>query len=174
MPAITDEKPRFRVDDKVAFTFGTRRVKGFIVEDRGPLGVNGRRIYGVRLDMDPFDSVFLELPEDALELSPEPDTPLSDVEIADYLASGGLLLMLHSGPNDSTPRVWLRRDNLGNVTHTFVEERGLVGGAVPPVLAFVDDKVFTGKREEAKRFIMSFGLSDDEADSVIDRIGTRP
>ncbi|REJ86347.1 MAG: hypothetical protein DWQ34_03885 [Planctomycetota bacterium] len=174
MSTIASAKPKFHVNDKVAFTFGMRRVKGFVVEDRGPLGVGGRRIYRVRLDMDPFDSMYFELPEDDLVEAPEPEPPLTNEEIAEYLARGGLLLMLRSQQCDQTPRVWLKRNNLGNVTHTFVEERGLAGGAALPQAAFADKKVIAGKRAEAKRFIMSFGLSEDEANAVIDEIGTKP
>ena len=174
MPPATRINPRFRVHDKVEFTFGTRRVKGFVEEDRGPLGVGGRRIYRVRLDMDPYDSMYFELSEDDLEASPEPDSPLTKEEVCDYLQTGGLMLMLRSGPDDRSPQVWLRRDNLGNVTHTHVKDRGLVGGATPPVFAFSDSKVCEGKRHEVAKFIMSFGLSEDEANAVIDEIGTKP
>lgn len=175
MPTLSQtKKPKFRVGDKVAFTFGTRRVKGVIVEDRGPLGVGGRRIYGVRLDMDPYDPMFFELPEEELELSQEPERPLTKDEVRQYLADGGLLLMMHGDLNGSLPRVWLRRDNLGNVTHTFVEERGMVGGAAPPAEAIVHGRIRAGSRERVAEFITSFGLSERDADAVIDAIGTKP
>ena len=39
--------PRFHVGDWVKFDYGPRKVSAKIVEDRGPLGLHGRRIYRV-------------------------------------------------------------------------------------------------------------------------------
>ena len=174
MAAGTRPRPQFHLDQRIAFNFGTRKAKGSVVEDRGPLGVGGQRIYRIRLDMDPFEPVFLELPENELEPFSEAEPPITPHEALEYLANGGLMLMLQSGATGTSPRIWLRRDNLGNVTHTFVEGRGTLGGAVPPVYCFHDDRVFSGKREEVVQFLMSFGLSTSDANSVIDEIGTKP
>lgn len=40
------------VGDIVAINYGPRTVKARVVEDRGPLGVGGRQIVVVRLDVD--------------------------------------------------------------------------------------------------------------------------
>ena len=46
------ETMRFRVGDYVSFAMGrTQRVRAIIVEDRGPIGVGGRRLYGLRFQM---------------------------------------------------------------------------------------------------------------------------
>lgn len=56
---------RFRVGDKVKVRFGAGLSTAKIVEDRGPIGVNGRRLVRVQLansDADP-ESTF-EVPEE--------------------------------------------------------------------------------------------------------------
>jgi hypothetical protein len=40
--------PRYRIGDRVKFTYGSIPVVGVISEVRGPLGVNGERVYGIR------------------------------------------------------------------------------------------------------------------------------
>ena len=55
MPSKAKKKTaarRFRVGDRVRFEFGVERVTGTIVEDRGPIGVNGRRLYAIQFKMD--------------------------------------------------------------------------------------------------------------------------
>jgi hypothetical protein len=59
--------PRFRVGDVVAFLYGPQKVPGEIVEDRGPLGVYGRRIYRVRIDRGQDDTTTFEIPEEDIE-----------------------------------------------------------------------------------------------------------
>jgi hypothetical protein len=40
---------------------------GEVVEDRGPIGVRGRRLYAVRLHPDPWNELTIEMPEEELE-----------------------------------------------------------------------------------------------------------
>jgi hypothetical protein len=42
--------PRFRIGDWVTFQYGPKKVFAKVVEDRGPLGVRGQRLYCVQLD----------------------------------------------------------------------------------------------------------------------------
>ena len=42
-----------------------------VVEDRGPIGVQGRRLYAVRLRLDPWNEHTTELPEESLEAVPD-------------------------------------------------------------------------------------------------------
>jgi hypothetical protein len=65
--------PLFRVGDWVSFQYGPRRVLGQVVEDRGRLGVRGRRLYRIRLDLDPGEKTDFEMREEDLESATGPD-----------------------------------------------------------------------------------------------------
>jgi hypothetical protein len=56
------EGARPKVGDLVAVGAGAQSFKGKVVEDRGPIGAGGRRLYGI-VDFDPEPTV-LELPAD--------------------------------------------------------------------------------------------------------------
>ena len=60
----TAEKPTFYVGDAVSFAMSkTQRVSGVVVEDRGPLGWHGRRLYGVQFQMSEYsEPQYIELP----------------------------------------------------------------------------------------------------------------
>ncbi len=58
---------RYRVGDKVKFMYVTIPVVGEITEDRGPLGIKGRRLYGVRYSRPDTDPSYIELGEDEME-----------------------------------------------------------------------------------------------------------
>jgi hypothetical protein len=62
---------KFRVGDRVKFRIGIRIAEGVVKEDRGPIGVKGRRLYTVEFCPDPVDpdQLFrLELPAVDMEL----------------------------------------------------------------------------------------------------------
>jgi hypothetical protein len=71
--------PRFRVGDDVVFLYGPQKVAGEIVEDRGPLGEYGRRLYRVRINGAQEDETTFEIPEEDIEpaeqLATQPETP---------------------------------------------------------------------------------------------------
>jgi hypothetical protein len=46
-----EPKPRCRVGDWVSFLYGAGRAVALIIEDRGPIGVKGRRLYTVRVEL---------------------------------------------------------------------------------------------------------------------------
>lgn len=64
---------RYRRGDRVRFRWGHGRVEGVVKEDRGPIGVNGRRLYGVnfRMGAEAEEVSYIELP--AAELEPAGD-----------------------------------------------------------------------------------------------------
>lgn len=62
--------PLFKVGDRVRVRFGLRSPLGTIVEDRGFLGSGGRRLFRVKLEFDPPNVTFTELPEDELTAVP--------------------------------------------------------------------------------------------------------
>jgi hypothetical protein len=59
---------RIAQGQRVKFPFGNRMVEGVVTEDRGPLGINGQRLYQITFYLDP------ELNPDepsVVELSPD-------------------------------------------------------------------------------------------------------
>jgi hypothetical protein len=172
-------KASFRVGDHVRIDFGRRKLTGVIVEDRGPLGVHGRRLYQVDLPMDPSEPMSVELPEDEMELIPpgaEISPPMDKQKIIDYLINGGLVSILRSNlaGGKNQPRAWLCLDQLGNVTHTFNPDRGVVGGQLVPFLALRQAKIFTPKLDSVVSFLQSFGLNRQEVEKVVSEVGTAP
>lgn len=59
---------RFKKGDVVSFLYGTRTIQGMVREDRGPIGIGGRRLYAVefRLAAPSDDLLVVELPADDL------------------------------------------------------------------------------------------------------------
>lgn len=75
MPRTQNEKPlnhpAFKVGDRVRVRLGLQSAPGTIIEDRGFLGSGGRqRLYGVKVDFDPPNVTFTELPEDEIHREP--------------------------------------------------------------------------------------------------------
>ncbi len=169
----------FQVGDRVRVDFGRRKLVGVIAEDRGAIGARGRHLFQVSIPIDPFEPMLVELPEDEMEaIAPgtEADLPLAKHRIMDYLKYGGLTSILRSNLTGgrNQPRVWLCLDQLGNVTHTFIPERGVVGGQHVPFGAVYGDKVFAAKRDSVLSFAESFGLNRTEAEKVVSEVGTAP
>ena len=61
---------QFRKGDRVRFRLGVRSVQGTVTEDRGPIGVNGRRLYRVEFQDDPSSPSHIELPAEELQSVP--------------------------------------------------------------------------------------------------------
>ena len=61
-------KKALKVGSRVTLDFGGREVEGVVIEDRGRLGVGGRRLLRVRLEArDVAEPIELELPESKLK-----------------------------------------------------------------------------------------------------------
>ena len=166
----------FRVGDRVTVPFGPRRLRGFIVEDRGRVGAGGRRLFRVRVPMEPSEPLSLEVPAEELRIEETP-ADLDKPDILDYLKRGGLVAILLSNTSGGKcqPRAWLCADSYGNVTHTFTEELGQVGGRTVPFGALHENsKVFLPRKEEVLSFLEGFGLTQREAESVVRSVGTSP
>jgi hypothetical protein len=168
--STTQGQTSFHVGDRVQIDFGRRKLTGVIVEDLGAIGAHGRRFFQVDIPMDPFEPMSVELPEQEIEAM-APGT-----EIMGYLVNGGLISILRSNLSGgkNQPRAWLCLDQLGNVTHTFIPERGLTGGQLVPFWAMQEDKVFTTKQDAVVSFVESFGLNHQEAKKVISEVGMAP
>jgi hypothetical protein len=70
-PSAAKNPGPYREGDRVTFRFGTADAEGTVVEDRGNLGVGGRRLYGIvfRLD-DVSEELYVELPPEDLRALP--------------------------------------------------------------------------------------------------------
>ncbi|SRR6266498_4783091 len=165
-------KPRFKVGDWVSFPFVIGKVVAQILEDRGPLGCKGRRIYRLRLDREATEPDLFEMPEDDLEPVPLPDK----ATVLKYLKEGGLVAMLQSNlcNGQDQPRAWLSYTPEGALTHTLIAYRGVLGGAPVPYFALIEDKLYKAKQEQVLDFLASFALNRDEAKEVIEAVGTVP
>src|SRR4051794_21294725 len=73
MSSPKQQPPLFHTGDWVSFSYGPSRVLAKVLEDRGPLGVRGRRLYRVQPPADQFEeSSPFEMPEDELETASPP------------------------------------------------------------------------------------------------------
>lgn len=164
------------VGDNVRFTLGTTPVHGIVIDDRGPIGANRVRIFRIRVPYDHYDENVVEMPEDALALENRNDEPISQREIMNYLEQGGLVQILKSnmGGGNSRPRVWLGRDSLRNVVHTFIEERGSIGGSTVPHSALRRNRILAPKLQEVLKLLSTFGLSERDANQVVAAVGWAP
>ncbi len=60
--------PAVQVGDMVRFRLGTRDVTGQVREDRGPIGIGGRRLYLVAYEMGKGNWYGIELPADEIQV----------------------------------------------------------------------------------------------------------
>ena len=66
---------KYRKGDRVQFWLVTRWVDGVVTEDRGPIGVGGRRLYTVDFRFsDSPEPRYVELPAEDLRPAPVPAT----------------------------------------------------------------------------------------------------
>src|SRR5947209_3219820 len=70
MSTATQLEPRFRVGNWVSYPAGFRRSLGQVVEDRGPVGAHGRRLYQLQTDWREEEGKSIEMPEADLEPAP--------------------------------------------------------------------------------------------------------
>ncbi|HEY7117254.1 MAG TPA: hypothetical protein VH475_11740 [Tepidisphaeraceae bacterium] len=167
--------PAFHVGDPVRVSMSGRQVRGTILEERGPIGSGGRHLYVVEVPNDPFEPLVIEVAEAQLEMSdPTSDDPIPDKRKAiDYLRQGGLVAILRANLGGrNQPRVWLRNDNLGNVTHSFTDGRRGIGGASVPFWTLHGEKIFLPKVDEVRTLLRGLGLTAKEANDVIASVGT--
>ncbi len=69
MTVSTKTSPKSpRVGSRVSFLWGISKIEGRIVEDRGAIGIGGRRLYRIEAPLSLGDQVVIELPESKFEL----------------------------------------------------------------------------------------------------------
>jgi hypothetical protein len=69
------KKTTIHVGDLVRFQYGKNKVTGTVKEERGPIGIKGRRLYLNSSSPEPEFSFPIELPVDDIELVKEPVSP---------------------------------------------------------------------------------------------------
>ena len=169
--------PRFRVGDRVQFEFGGRRVWGTITEDIGIVGFDGPRWYSISMPMDPYEPESWTMEETDLEPDRISRVPLEKSEVIEFLKNHGLLGILIWNPSTEReePVVWLGRGSVGEITHTFSPSRGMIGGKLIPYLAHWEgNRIDARKKDEVAEFLLSFGLTHEEAEDVIRAVGVSP
>lgn len=68
-PWVDKHPGPFREGDRVWLFWGSTEVEGTVVEDRGNLGVGGKRLYGVTFRVDDVsDPIYTELEPEELTL----------------------------------------------------------------------------------------------------------
>lgn len=164
---------KFLIGERVQFGYAGRQMWGTVVEDRGPIGVNGRRLYRISVLRDPQE------PEDQVKAEEElrPDTlsraDISGSEVMEFLKGGALLeILLASTPERPDRRAWLCRGPRGDVAYTFAPDRGRIGGLIIPESTirlglWIDER----RKNEVAAFLLGFGLSPDEAMDVVRDVG---
>lgn len=157
------------VGDWVTFNYGPRRVWAQIIEDRGRLGVNQRKLFRIRIDEGPSKSTPFEMPSD--DLGPE---VLRKAEILDYLPGNLIEILKNADGGRSPTRAWFKLGQDGKISHTFDGSHGLIGGAVIPIHAVEQGRVFSARREQVIEFLASFGLTRAEASEIVAAVGTTP
>jgi hypothetical protein len=115
---------RFRVGDWVSLDYGLRKITAQVVEDRGLLGVHGRRLYRVRPMPSRGESFDFELAEEELEAAPEPDDARSDSPGAGAAPIPRSFDVIYIRQGDTRKWVATTRPTTG---HDAVKARGAVG-----------------------------------------------
>jgi hypothetical protein len=78
-PWVDKHPGPFREGDRVLVRWGGAEVEAVVVEDRGPLGGGGRRLYGVRFRVDDVsDPICTELLPEELKLVARDGKPGSE------------------------------------------------------------------------------------------------
>ena len=65
-PTPPRTKGRFRVGDRVRIVVGFVGAEAEILEDRGPIGVGGRRFYFIRIPVLYSEDILIDYPEDEM------------------------------------------------------------------------------------------------------------
>jgi hypothetical protein len=66
---IKEPKPLFKIGDWVSFQLPFGEAHAQIIEDRGPIGVKGRRLYRVSVPLEMNEPDMFEVAEESLKLA---------------------------------------------------------------------------------------------------------
>jgi hypothetical protein len=175
MSTVKTKRPRFRGGDWVSFPYGggDRRAFAQIIESDKPLFVNGHHLYRVRLEQSYTEPAEFTRPDDRMEKA-VPDK----ATILQYLKRGGLadLLRTNLREGEAPPRVWLTYTPGGDLTHTLNPGLKVAGKGTPaPFFAVLKNKVYALDKAKVIDYLKtSFGLTQEEAEDVVQAVGTAP
>jgi hypothetical protein len=173
MSTVKTKRPKFRWGDWVRFPYGGRTAFAQIIEYGEPLGVNGHYLYRIRLDQSFTEPDKFMMPEDEMEKAVPAKTA-----ILQYLKQGGLVDLLQTNLRDgkNPPRVWLTFTPRGELTHTLNLGLRVTGKGTPaPFFAVLKTKVYAPDKAKVIEYLTtSFGLTPEEAEDVVQAVGTAP
>jgi hypothetical protein len=175
MSTVKAKRPKFRWGDWVSFPYGGggRRAFAQITQYEKPLLVRGRHLYRVRLEQPYSEPAEFTTTDDEMEKA-VPDK----AAILRYLKQGGLVDILQTNLRDgeAPPRVWLTFTPQGELTHTLNPGLKVAGKGTPaPFFAVLKNKVYAPDKAKVVEYLKtSFGLTREEAEDVVQAVGTAP
>ena len=130
MSSVKKVPPRFHIGDWVKFDYGPKKVSAMIVEDRGLLGIQGRRLYRVQLEVphkELGEASTFEVPENELETDLPPVRLSYEVK---YINTGNT-----------------------NVWHASTrKERVLKGVNAKGAVGYIEMPLYEGERADDQRY----------------------
>jgi len=170
-------RPKYRLGVRVQFQLGGGPAWGTITRVPAISPHHNRRWYRLSLSQDPHEPYDWLMDESELEPDSISRVPLEKAEILEYFKNSSLVAMLISTewgrPVDSP--AWICRTMGGMITYTFNPSHGLIGGTpIPPVALRPGDRIDARKKDEVAEFLLSFGLTPEEAEDVIKAVGVAP
>ena len=170
-------RAKYRVGERVQFLLGKDMVWGTITRVPEISRHHDRRWYHLSLSQDPDEPYDWLMDESEIEPDLISRVPLEKSEILEYFTNWGLVAMLISTPWSESRDwpAWLCRTMGGMVTYTFNPSHGLIGGKPIPYDALrPGDKIDARRKDEVAEFLLSFGLTPEEAEGVIRAVGVAP
>jgi hypothetical protein len=126
MSSATKLVPRFGLGDWVSFLVGFRKVLAQVVEDRGLVGIQGRRVYLLQIDQSEDGGTAIEVPEADLEPAPA-------ITTAELARENGL-----------STQNWPRR--AFDVTYKRPQDANVWTGSLKPVASWAVPPMVRGPR----------------------------
>jgi len=164
-----------QIGRQVRFKFGNSEYEGTIASERKSRAGDSH-IFKVEVLADPDNNIMFEVNETEVRYVSDADMKrISSEEIIDFLENGGLVSILRRNSGGTNqPKVWLRLDSRGNVSYTFSEEHGVVGGKTIPFGTLEGDKIFSPRKDAVVEYLQGFKLTQAQADAVVESVGTYP
>ena len=168
-------QPKIRVGDRVAFDWVFNHLVGIVVEITAPILPGKKRLIRVSVPNDPYEEETYPITiDDISAVGDEIPTPeaITNAEAFDYIQNS-LLSIIYAGYDEHRyARVWLKREHgNGFLTHTYVPDRGMLGGGGVPYDVLWNNKLKQSRLDEVRTFLKSFQLAHEQVESIIHKIG---